>query len=207
SRTVWQRLFQYREHWGKAIGVADVEQHRLANLTRQPSRREINHKQRLAALDFRLQVGAFPTKACQYRTPAITKVDRALDELAGSRNDLHSFDRPDTNVDFLEMVHRDLGFDRSGDETGHVLCSIAVIATASISIRYPGRARTETAIAVTDGAIVLRQISASKSLPHKYSLVSGFGVASRHLVRTDKAGLPSSAVLAKRARRCRAQRP
>src|SRR5262249_19778303 len=106
----------------------------------------------------------------------------------------------------LEMVHCDLGFDRSGDETGHVLCSIAVIATASISIRYPGRARTETAIAVTDSAIVLRQISASKSLPHKHSLVSGFGVASRHLVRTDKACLPSSAVLAKRARRCRAQR-
>src|SRR5262249_11492308 len=76
----------------------------------------------------------------------------------------------------------DFGFDRSGDETGHVLCSIAVIATASISIRYPGRARAETAIAVTDGAIVLRRTSASKSLSHKHSLVSGLGAASRFLV-------------------------
>jgi hypothetical protein len=74
--------------------------------------------------------------ACQYHASAIAKVDRQLYELAGSRNELHSFHNPDTDVDLLKMVHRDFGFDRSGDEIGHGLCSIAAIATASISIRY-----------------------------------------------------------------------
>src|SRR5262249_47937035 len=83
---------------------------------------------------------------------AIAEVDHQLDELAGSRNELHSFHNPDTDVDLLKMVDRDFGFDGSGNETGHGLCSIEAIATASISIRYSGRARAETAMAVTDGA-------------------------------------------------------
>jgi hypothetical protein len=39
-------------------------------------------------------------------------------------NEFHSFDQSGTDVDLLEMVHRDFGFDRSGNETGHGLCSI-----------------------------------------------------------------------------------
>src|SRR5215469_5706114 len=91
SGAIWQRLFRYREHRGKAIRVADVEQHRLGDFTCYPAGREINHKQRLAALDFRFRVGAFPTQACQYCASAIAEVDRQPDELAGSGNEFHSF--------------------------------------------------------------------------------------------------------------------
>src|SRR5215469_1401785 len=71
SGAIWQRLFRYGEHRGKAIRVADVEQHRLGDFTCYPAGREINYKQRLATLDFRFRVGAFPTQACQYCASAI----------------------------------------------------------------------------------------------------------------------------------------
>jgi len=71
-----------------------------------------------------VEIGAFPTQACQYCASAIVEVDRQPDELAGSRNKFHSFDQSSTDVDLLEVVHRDFGFDWSGNETGQGLCSI-----------------------------------------------------------------------------------
>ena len=62
SGAIWQRFFRYREHRGKAIRVADVEQHRLGDFTCYPAGWKINYKQRLAALDFRCRVGPFPTQ-------------------------------------------------------------------------------------------------------------------------------------------------
>src|SRR5215471_16907563 len=69
-----------------------------------------------------------PANTVRRRSP---EVDRQPDELAGSGNEFHSFDQSSTDVDLLEMGHRNFGFDWSGNETGHGLCSIESIATAS----------------------------------------------------------------------------
>jgi len=122
-------LIELRERGGTdyiamPIDSAYAAAYMLTFVTDRP--RGFRDKQRLAALDFRFRVGAFPTQACQYCASAIAEVDRQPDELAGSGNEFHSFDQSSTDVDLLEMLHRNFGFDWSGNETGHGLCSIEI---------------------------------------------------------------------------------
>src|SRR5512136_1314228 len=81
--TVRNWPLRHRQHWREAVGVPEIEEHAFRDLACHSARLEVDHEQRLAALNL-LRIRPFLLHARQDGPPVIAKVDDETHQLPGA---------------------------------------------------------------------------------------------------------------------------